>query len=101
VRCNRVPQLPSTLKNVKSWKKCEQRRIEWAMYESRGMSCVMWKDKCPVLLLSTHAIPIGYPYMPRDEVPHRNGAIWEQVPTSPVLQEYTKFMSGLDVADQL
>jgi hypothetical protein len=71
------------------------------MHESRGISCVMWKDKCPVLLLSTHATLIGYPCMPIDEVPRRNGAIREQVPTSPVLREYTKFMRGVDVADQL
>jgi hypothetical protein len=71
------------------------------MHESRGISCVMWKDKCPVLLLSTHATLIGYPCMPIDEVPRRNGAIREQVPTSPVLQEYTKFMRGVDVANQL
>ena len=71
------------------------------MHESRGMTCVMWKDKCPVLLISTHAIRIGYPCMPIDEVPRRNGAIWEQVATSPVLKEYTKFMRGVDVANQL
>jgi hypothetical protein len=100
VRCNRIG-LPSHLKNTKLWKKCGQGHIEWAIHESRGMSCVMWKDKCPVLLLSTHAIPIGYPCMLLDEVPHRNGAIREQVPTSPMLREYTKFVRRVDVADQL
>jgi hypothetical protein len=40
VRCNRVG-LPSHLKNIKSWKKCSQGHIEWAMHDSRGMSCVM------------------------------------------------------------
>jgi hypothetical protein len=43
----------------------------------------------------------GFPCMPIDEVPRRNGTIREQVPTSLVLWEYTKFMRGVDVADQL
>ena len=71
------------------------------MHDSRGISCITWKDKCPVLLISIHAIPIGFPCMPIDEVPCRNGAIREQVPTSHVLQEHTKFMRGVNVADQL
>jgi hypothetical protein len=60
VRSNRIG-LPQHLKNMKSWKWCEQGHIEWAMHESRTISCMMWKDKCPVLLLSTHANPIGFP----------------------------------------
>jgi hypothetical protein len=71
------------------------------MHESRTISCVMWKDKCPILLLSTHANPIGFPCVPHDEVPRRNGAVREQIPTSHVLLEYTTFMRGVDVADQL
>jgi hypothetical protein len=39
--------------------------------------------------------------MPRDEVPRRNGAVRENIPTSPMLVEYTTFMRGVDVADQL
>jgi hypothetical protein len=62
---------------------------------------VMWKDKCPVLLISSHAIPIGFPCMPMDTVPRRHGAIREDIPTSPVLLEYTTPMGGVDVADQL
>jgi hypothetical protein len=76
VRCNRIG-LSSNLKNLKAWKKCQQGHIQWAMYDSRGMSCIMWKDKCPIILISTHAIPTGFPCMPLDEVPHRNGAIRE------------------------
>jgi hypothetical protein len=93
--------LPHHLKNTKSWKRCEQGHIEWAMYVSRSISCVMWKDKCLALLLSTHAIPIGFPCVPMAKVPGRNGAIKEKIPTSPVLLEYTMFMRGVDVADQL
>jgi hypothetical protein len=100
VRSNRIG-LPSHLKNTRAWKRCDQGHIEWAMHDSRLMSCIMWKDKCPVLLISTHANPIGFPCVPHDEVPHRNGTIREQIPTSPMLLEYTTFMRGVDVADQL
>jgi hypothetical protein len=100
VRSNRIG-LPSHLKSTKAWKRCEHGHIEWAMHESREMCSVMWKDKCPVLLLSTHALPIGYPCMLRSEVPRRNGAVREKIPTSPVLVEYTTYMRGVDVADQL
>ena len=75
--------------------------MEWAMHEDRVISCVMWKDKCPVLLLSTHATPIWARCEVRNTVPRRCGAIWEEVFTSLVLVEYTKHMRGVDVADQL
>jgi hypothetical protein len=61
----------------------------------------MWKDKCPVLLILTHALRIGFPCVPWNEVPHRNGAVRENIPTSPILLEYTTIMKGIDVADQL
>jgi hypothetical protein len=61
----------------------------------------MWKDKCPVLLISTHANPIGFLCMPCDEVPHHNGTVREKVPISPMLIEYTTYMRGVDVVDQL
>jgi hypothetical protein len=38
-----------------------------------------------VLLISTHANPIGFPSMPRDEVLCRNGAFREKIHTSPML----------------
>jgi hypothetical protein len=65
------------------------------------MACVLWKDKKPVLLLSTHAIRIGYPCMPVPTVPRRNGAERENIMTLPVYLEYTTHMRGVDVADQL
>ena len=61
----------------------------------------MWKDKCPVLLISTHAMPIEYPCVPRDEVPRCNGAIRESIETSPMLHEYTTYMREVDVANNL
>jgi hypothetical protein len=69
------------------------------MHESRSMSSVLWKDKKPVLLLSTSAIPIGFPCVPVDTVPRRNGAVREAIPTSPIHVEYTTHMRGVDVLD--
>jgi hypothetical protein len=54
-----------------------------------------------VLLISTHANPIGFPCVPRDEVPRWNGPVREKIPTSPILIEYRTFTRGVDVADQL
>jgi hypothetical protein len=71
------------------------------MHESRNISFVMWKDKCPVLLISNHAMPVGFPCVPRDELPRHNGTTRDFIPTSPVLREYTTYMRGVDVADQL
>jgi hypothetical protein len=98
IRSNHIG-LPSHLKNTKAWKRCDQRHIEWAMHDSRSLSCEMWKDKCPILLISTHANPIGFSCMPHDEVPHRNRAVREKIPTSPMFLGYTTFMRGIDVAD--
>ena len=93
IRTNRIGLL-SHLKNMRTWRRCEQGHLEWAMHRNRRFSCVMWKDKCLVLLISTHALPIGFPCMPLHIVPRRNGAVREVVPTSPVLLEYTTFMRG-------
>jgi hypothetical protein len=71
------------------------------MHQSHHMAVVVWKDKKPVLLLSTHAIPIGYPCMPVPTEPRRNGAEREDIMTSPMHLEYTTNMCGVDVADQL
>jgi hypothetical protein len=100
IRSNRIG-IPSYLKNIKTWKRCEHRYINWAIHESRGLSCVMWKDKYLVLLISTHALSIGFLCVPHNEVPHRNRTVRENIPTSPMLLEYTTFMKGIDVADQL
>jgi hypothetical protein len=62
---------------------------------------VMWKDKCMVLLISFHALPIGYPCMLHSEVSRRNGAVRVKIPTSHVLLEYTTYMQGVDVDNQL
>jgi hypothetical protein len=100
IRSNRVG-LPSNLKNLKLWKRSEHGHLEWAMHENRGISYVMWKDKCLVLLISSQPMPVGFPCVPHDEVPWRNGATQDFIPTSPMLCEYTTYMWGVDVADQL
>jgi hypothetical protein len=65
------------------------------------MSSILWKDKMLVLLLSTHILPI-YTREPRDcTISRRNGAIRFNIRTSPILQEYTKNIRGVDVADHL
>jgi hypothetical protein len=93
--------LPSHLKNTRAWKRCEEGHIKWATHDGREISCMMWKDKCPVLLISIHTIPIGFPCKPVDIVPRRHGAIRKDIPTSPILLKYTTFMRGIDVANQL
>jgi hypothetical protein len=100
IRSNRIGLL-SHLKNTRAWQRREGGHIEWTMHESRDISCVMWKDKCPVLLISTHAIPIGFPCMPVDTVPRKHGAVRDDVQTSPIFVEYTTFMRGVDIANQL
>jgi hypothetical protein len=76
-------------------------KVTWSIHRSRGLSSVMWKDKCLVLLISTHALPICFPCMPVHIVPWRNGAVREIVPMSPMLVDYTTSMRGVDVAYQL
>jgi hypothetical protein len=100
MRSNRVG-LPLELKNTRAFSRVPQETLEWRMHESRTISCVLWKDKKPILLISTHAMPIGYPCEPVITVPRRNGPIREDIHTSPVHHEYTTHMRGVDVADQL
>jgi hypothetical protein len=100
MRSNRVG-LPLELKNTRAFSRVPQETLEWRMHESRTISCVLWKDKKPILLISTHAMPIGYPCEPVITVPRRNGPIREDIHTSPIHHEYTTHMRGVDVADQL
>jgi hypothetical protein len=100
LRANRIG-VPPSLKDTKGFNRREQGEMDWLMHDDRGMSTVIWKDKRPVLLLSTSAMPIGFPCVPVDVVPRRNGAVREKVMSNPVHVEYTTFMRGVDVADQL
>jgi hypothetical protein len=92
------------LSNLRKWNGVEQGTLEWRMHNSNKIACVMWKDKRPVLLISTHAVPIQAPCIhPRlfTTVLLRNGPIRDTVHTSPIDLEYTSRMRGVDVADQL
>lgn len=100
IRCNRVG-LPLELKTLKDWKNSPQGTLHWKMHKSRGISCVLWKDKRLVLLISTHALPIDFPCVPVPTVPRRDGALRKPIPTSPIHLEYTTHMRGVDVADKL
>jgi hypothetical protein len=77
-------------KDTKSFNKMAmQGELEWRMHESHGIRSILWKDKRPLLLISTHAQPIGFPCKPVDVVPRRNGAIREDIQSSPMHKEYT------------
>jgi hypothetical protein len=96
--------MPRELKNLKEWNNTMQGTMGWRMHADRGISCVVWKDKRPILLISTHAMPIQFPCihpMYITTVPRRNGSEREIIQTSPVHLEYTTHMWGINVADQL
>jgi hypothetical protein len=103
MRSNRIG-LPLEFQNLRIWDRSDQGTLEWRMHSSSGLSSVVWKDKHPVLLLSTHAPPIQPPCLhPKFlvTVPRRNGVIREAIHTSPIHLEYTTHMRGVDVADEL
>jgi hypothetical protein len=96
--------LPSELSNLRMWNGVEQGTLEWRMYNSNKIACVVWKDKRPVFLISTHAIPIQAPCIHPNfltTVQHRNGTVRDSIHTFPIHLEYTTDMRGIDVADQL
>jgi hypothetical protein len=89
------------MRKIKEFRRRGQGDLNWFMHSSRKMCSVLWKDKMPILLLSTHAPPIT-PGNPRDcTIPRRDGARRPDIPTSPVLQEYTTNMRRVDVADHI
>ena len=85
VRPNRVA-LPMDLKDTKNFKNSEQDFMIWRMHNNWQVCCVMWKDKKPVLLISTHALPIQAPCeFLVITVPRWNDAVQNGIPTSSVL----------------
>jgi hypothetical protein len=100
MRSNRIGLHPN-MRKIKEFKRRTQGDLEWFMHESRRMCSVLWKDKQPVLLLSTHAPPITAGDPRNCTVPRRDGARRPDICTSPVLVEYTNNMRGVDVADHL
>ena len=94
--------LPSALKNTRAFKNMEQGTTLWRMHDSRSISYVMWKDKKPMLLFSTHAMRMQAPCeQPVVSVPYWKGVVHKNIETSPILQEYRQFMHGVDEIDQL
>ena len=65
------------------------------------MCSMIWNDKQPVPLLSTHAPPITNGDPMTCTVLKRDGGNRSFIPTSLVLFEYTIHMLGLDVVNQL
>ena len=53
--CSKCVRLPLSLRNLCSFRRSPHGHLEWRMHVRCCISCVMWKDKCPILLLSTHA----------------------------------------------
>jgi hypothetical protein len=100
VRSNRIG-LPLPLKNRGAFRNAPHRTLEWRMHDTWKMACILWKDKKPVLLLSIHALPIGFPCVHVSTVPRRNGTVQEDIMTSSMHLEYTTHMRGVDVVDQL
>jgi hypothetical protein len=100
MRSNRIG-LPAILKDTKSFNRNEQGHMDWRMHEGCGLSSVLWKDKRPMLLLSTSATPIGFPCVPVDVVSRRSGSTREMIISNPMHVQYTTYMRGVDVADQL
>ena len=79
IRQNHVG-LPSFLKNTFAFKNVAQGTTIWKMQQSHTISCVMWKDKKPVLLYSTHSGPIQAPCKKVVViVPYCNGVVWELI----------------------
>ena len=65
--------LPLILKDTRALRNALQGTLYWRMQESWGLACILWKDKKPILLLSIHVIPIGYPCVLVPTVSCRNG----------------------------
>ena len=96
--------VPKEFKILRTWRNSVQGTLQWHTHSSHGILCVVWKDKCRVLVLSTNTVPVQLPCIsPTDfaTVPKRIGAIREEIQTSLIHLEYTTFMKGVDVADQL
>ena len=52
--------LPISFKNGAAFKNAPQGISEWRMHQFHWMASIVWKDKKPILLLSTHAIPLVF-----------------------------------------
>jgi hypothetical protein len=74
------------------------------MHSSKDICFIVWREKRPVLLISTSTVPVQLLYIhPRYIVTVllRNGVVRDNIQTFLVHLEYTTHMRGIDVADQL
>jgi hypothetical protein len=74
--------------------------VEYQMHREGKICCVVWKDKQPVVLLSTHADPV----LPSEE----RQFVWrifeghgKKVRTWPMHLQYTRNIRGVDTVDQI
>ena len=92
---------PRSLCNKKEFHKNVQGTLDWQMHESQSLSCVVWKDKRPVLLLFTHSKSIVFEVEVVPSVPQRNIEERPVIEISLVHLEYTTSMQGINVMDHL
>ena len=71
------------------------------MHCKRDLYCVVWKDKKPMLLLSTHANPLSPDLEHHVTVLQYSNGKTNNIPTLPMHLEYTQKMHGMDVNNQL
>ena len=100
VRANRIG-LPTALAKKSLYIKCTQGHLEWRIHKSQKISAIVWVDKKPVILMSTVAPPIHGPGEECPTVERRVGHVRTAVKTSPMHHQYTSYIWGVDVADQL
>lgn len=92
--------LPAMAKAKKMFAKMPQGTIAWKMHASRSIACLIWVDKKSMLLISTSAPPLVLDGGTLT-VPRFSGSTKVDIPTSPIHHEYTTYMRGVDVPDQL
>lgn len=100
VRADRIG-LPTALAKKSLYAKSPQGHLEWRMHASKKLSAIVWVDKKPVLVMSTVAPPIHGVGEECPVVSRRVGSVRKDVETSPMHYQYTTYMRGVDVADQL
>ena len=100
VRANRIG-LPTALAKKSLYAKCTQGHLEWRMYKSQKISVIVWVDKKSVIVMSRVAPPIHGPGEECPTVNRRVGHVRTAVKTSPMHHQYTSYIWGVDVADQL
>jgi hypothetical protein len=100
VRSNKIG-FPEILADVTTLNKLLQGSLDWRMHNSRTIASVAWKNKNLVYLLSCYANLVVLEGEGTPTISHGNGGIRESIPTSLLHLEYTTYMRGVDVANQL